>query len=65
MATYTAASLEDIAKHFDRQGAIARRNASASRSVKDCTKWSAEAGVWNTAADILRQTKITEQKDAA
>jgi hypothetical protein len=65
MTIYTAKSLEEIAVLFDRHAATARRNAAASRTVKENVKWSTEAGVWVRAADILRDTKIIEQKDAA
>lgn len=65
MATYTAASLEEIAEAFETYASdqiACKRWQQTARAKRDCD---IRAAVWNDAASILRQTKITEQKDAA
>lgn len=61
--TFTASSLEDIAKHFDRM-----RNNAANRLLNADTKVAkssarAEEVTWQNAAMILRQTTLAPAPD--
>jgi hypothetical protein len=56
---YTATSLEDIARMFDERARMCEDQArTIKRNQKTRTYYSAQAGVWSTAAEILRQTEL-------
>ena len=57
---YRAASLNDIANHFDGMAASANKKASAmaKKTGKEFHVLRAEIGVWIAAAEMLRNTEI-------
>lgn len=56
--SYHAASLEDIAKMFDKHAATANSNQAGAITIRQGARYAGEAYAWHTAAEILRQTKI-------
>ena len=55
---YIAASLEEVAKAFDRQSATASKWAEASRTVTDKKRAEIEAHTWAQAAQMLRDVEL-------
>jgi hypothetical protein len=64
MKQFTAASLEDIADVFDARALECDRQAATCARVKHADHYRAQAGVWSTAAEILRSTVIAADPQA-
>jgi hypothetical protein len=63
MTTYTATSLADIAKQFERRADEAEMHAASHASKTFSGQLKSEAMTWRAAADMLRQTTIINSKD--
>jgi len=59
--SYTATSLEDVAKSFEARGKECERQANVAERAKHREYYRAQAGAWSTAAEILRQTKLVSE----
>ena len=57
--TYTATSLDDVAKLFDERAASARQIAEHARTQQHRTAQKAAADAWESGALILRSTTLT------
>lgn len=60
-ATYHAGSLNDIAEEFERNAQDERARAEHATKKKERNAHLIEANTWTRAAQIIRQTTITDQ----
>ena len=56
--TYSASSLEDIAKQFDRAANVQEALANSDTNIRRSAVVMAQARTWRDAAAMLRQTKL-------